>query len=295
MKKTGYVWIVLTFGFAALSGILGAQVYSLSQRDMARAPVATVNGEVITKQELYDALVAQGGPQTLERLIQDRLVRQEARKAGVTVTAGEVQAEIDKIKEQMGGEAQFQFVLGQYGMTLEDLKQRVETNLYIKKILEPQIRQELTEEKLRQYFEEHKEDYEFRARHILVETEEEANQIVEQLKAGADFAALAKEKSKDTASAVKGGDLGFFGRGEMVPEFEEAVLTAPVGGDPQVVKSAYGYHVVQVLMRSPTFEQVRDEVESQALEDELSARSVTWMEELKEKAQITNTLAEAET
>lgn len=294
MNKSGFIWVLLTLAFAALSAILGVQVYNLSQNDMAKAAVATVNGKVISKQALYDKLVAQNGREALDRMIEDKLVRQEAKKAGVTVTAADVQAEMDKIRQQFSSEAQFLSALSQYGMDVAELERRVEFNLFIQRILEPQIRQELTEEKLRSIFEERKAEYEFRARHILVETEDEAKAILEQLKGGADFAQLAKEKSIDTGSGARGGDLGFFGKGRMVPEFEQAVATGPVGGDPQIVQSQFGFHVVQVLMREPTFEQVQKELTDSLVDEELGNRSGPWLQELKAKAAITNTLEKAQ-
>ncbi len=88
-----------------------------------------------------------------------------------------------------------------------------------------------------------------RARHILVETEEEARQVRERILAGEDFAAVAKEVSKDPGSAEKGGDLGWFARGRMVAEFEEAAFNLPVGVLSEPVKTNFGYHIIEVLER----------------------------------------------
>jgi peptidyl-prolyl cis-trans isomerase D len=85
------------------------------------------------------------------------------------------------------------------------------------------------------------------ARHILVEKEEEAKDIYERLKKGEDFAELAKELSKDTGSGANGGDLGWFGRGAMVPEFEKVAFSLEVGEFSEPVQSEFGYHIIQVL------------------------------------------------
>ena len=87
------------------------------------------------------------------------------------------------------------------------------------------------------------------ARHILVETEEEANEVIERLKAGEDFAELAKELSIDPGSGAKGGDLGFVPRGRFVAPIDEAVFTLPIGQVGEPIESEYGWHVIEVLER----------------------------------------------
>ncbi|BEP27897.1 peptidylprolyl isomerase [Helicovermis profundi] len=84
------------------------------------------------------------------------------------------------------------------------------------------------------------------AAHILVDTEETAKEVMTKLKAGEDFAALAKEYSKDPGSAEKGGELGYFPRGVMVPEFENVAFSTPVGETSDIVKSKFGYHIIKV-------------------------------------------------
>ena len=85
------------------------------------------------------------------------------------------------------------------------------------------------------------------ARHILVETEDEAKTIEARLKKGEDFAELAKELSKDTGSGANGGDLGWFGRGAMVPEFEKVAFALEVGEISEPIQSQFGYHIIQAL------------------------------------------------
>jgi parvulin-like peptidyl-prolyl isomerase len=88
-----------------------------------------------------------------------------------------------------------------------------------------------------------------RARHILVETEEEAKQVIERLNKGEDFATLAEELSKDTGSAAQGGDLGFVPRGRFVEVVDEAVFTLPIGQVSEPIESDFGWHVIEVLER----------------------------------------------
>jgi peptidyl-prolyl cis-trans isomerase C len=107
---------------------------------------------------------------------------------------------------------------------------------------------------------------EVRARHILVETEDEAKAIVAELKKGTDFAELARLKSKDPGAAAEGGDLGYFTKDQMVPEFSEAALKLDKGQLSDPVKTQFGWHVIKVEDKRdrpvPPFEQVKDQIET---------------------------------
>jgi peptidyl-prolyl cis-trans isomerase C len=106
---------------------------------------------------------------------------------------------------------------------------------------------------------------EVRARHILVDTEDEAKAILDQLKGGADFATLAKEKSKDPGAA-EGGDLGYFGKEQMVPEFAEVAFKMYPGQLSNPVKTQFGWHVIKLEDRRtkqpPEFAKVKDQIEN---------------------------------
>jgi peptidyl-prolyl cis-trans isomerase C len=113
---------------------------------------------------------------------------------------------------------------------------------------------------------------EVHARHILVDSEADAKKIIADLKGGADFAALAKQYSKDPGGAKEGGDLGFFKKDEMVPEFADAAFAMKAGEISQVpVHSQFGWHVILVVERRkadpPTFDQVRDELRQKMIQE----------------------------
>lgn len=119
---------------------------------------------------------------------------------------------------------------------------------------------------------------EFNAAHILVETEDEALSLLEEYREGADFADLAREHSLDPGSAARGGDLGWFGTGMMVPPFEEAVLSLEPGAVSDPVETQFGWHLVLLLdtrlVETPEFDEVRDtlaqELQSQAVLDHIA-------------------------
>lgn len=105
---------------------------------------------------------------------------------------------------------------------------------------------------------------EVRARHILVETEEKAKEIYENIAHGADFTTMARQFSKDPGSKEDGGDLGYFTRGRMVPQFEEAAFKTPKGEVSLPVKSQFGWHLIKVEDKrqrsAPAFDKIKDRI-----------------------------------
>jgi len=143
---------------------------------------------------------------------------------------------------------------------------------------------EHTEQELIAFFEEHRSEYDIaeqvRASHILVTTEELAQQLLDELDAGADFATLAQEHSTDTGSGSRGGDLGWFGRGQMVEPFEEAAFSTPAGELSDIVQTQYGYHIIWVTdyqtEEKPEYEDVADLVTSDFESDVMAQQFNQW-------------------
>ncbi|MBA4171511.1 MAG: peptidylprolyl isomerase, partial [Hyphomicrobium sp.] len=133
---------------------------------------------------------------------------------------------------------------------------------------EKNIRDQVSDGAARTFFEDQikglKPDEEVQARHILVDTEQKAKDIAEKLKAGGDFLALAKENSKDPGSKDDGGMLGYFSRGQMVPQFEDAAFALKKGDISKPVQSQFGWHVIKLEDRRekklPTFDEVKDRI-----------------------------------
>jgi peptidyl-prolyl cis-trans isomerase C len=154
----------------------------------------------------------------------------------------------------------------------DEFKQQLEftrKKLLMARLLDAQAKAAATEANMRKVYEDAtkqmKPEEEVHARHILVETEEEAKAIREELQKGADFAELAKSKSKDPGAAAEGGDLGFFSKDQMVPEFAEAAFKLEKGQLSEPVKSAFGWHIIRVEDKRtrplPDFEQVKPQLE----------------------------------
>lgn len=245
----------------AVAEALGAKVdweaetstASLSS-DRPDGTVAMVNGKPVSASALYSRLVQVSGKEILARLVEEELVAQEVAKAGVTVAPEEVAEAVAKVKAQYRTEAEFQAALVQYKLTEQMVADDLQRRVAIKKILAPQVAQRVTEEVVRAYLEKNRgrltnPELQVRARHILVSTEEQANQVLDRLKAGEEFGAVARAVSIDPSAKTNGGDLGFFGRGRMVPEFEQAAFALAVGRRSAPVKSQFGWHVIEVTER----------------------------------------------
>lgn len=202
---------------------------------------------------------------------------------------------MDKLIQQSGGEEMFNFQLAYTGLTLEDVEKDIERYLKVVKLIEPRIK--ITEEEIVSYFEENKADFDqeeqVQASHILVEDEETAKEVKRLLDEGGDFATLAKDYSTDGA-AQYGGDLGYFGRGEMVEEFEAAAFSLAIGEISDPVKTQFGYHIIKVTDRKEaqeaTLENSRNLVEEALKEEKVNAEYGTWLTEVKEQYEIVNNL-----
>ena len=203
----------------------------------------------ITKEEFYDAMKDVAGSQVLQNLVYEKVLSEKYK-----TTDEELDKELESFKEQTGD--QYNLYVAQYGDE-EALKEALKLNLLQKKALTEDI--EVTDEEVQTYYDTLGK---VEARHILVADEATANEVKKKLDEGADFAELAKEYSTDEGSAANGGDLGFFGKGEMVPEFEKAAFSMKKGEISAPIKSEFGYHIIEVtdIEKPKPLEEIKDEV-----------------------------------
>lgn len=238
--------------------------------------VAVVDGHVITR-TVYDEyvntvsngadkLTQQQKEGLLENLIRGQLLARQAEKAGLDKEA----------KATAVLELQRLNVLSQ-AATTDFLKDKTPT--------EEQMRAEYDERAKTM------EKQQYRASHILVKTEDEAKGIIAQLKAGGNFAQIARARSTDTVSAEKGGDLEWFSPSAMTPDFANAVVSLGKGDTSAApVKTEYGFHVIRVTDIRDTVPPSFEEVKAQ-MEEAVNAKTMkAWMEELTAKAKITKSL-----
>ena len=258
--------------------------------------VAEVNDAKITKDEFYDKLVEQSGTEVMNALISEKIIEMEIEKNKIVVTDEEIEEELDKIKEYYGSEELLIAELKTAGYTIDDIKGNITTNLQVTKLLEPYIT--ITEDEKLAYFEANKASLnqaeEVKASHILVKTKEEADNIKAKLDAGEDFAELAKEFSTDDSNSQSGGDLGFFGRGAMVPSFDEAAFSLEVDKISNPVETEFGFHLIKVIEKKEakvaTYEDFKDDVADILSEEKMGPAYSTWYQEKIGEYDITNSL-----
>lgn len=291
-SKKGLRYILL---FTLLIGILSFTGCTSDKSGKGSETVAKVNDEVITKDELYDSMVEQNGAQALDALILEKIIDSEVKKQDIKIPDKEVEKELDAMKDGFGGEEGFKQAIAQSGITEETLKENIVMNLSINKLIDPYI--SISDDEIKTYFEDNKADLgqkeEVKASHILVETEEEAKEVKEKLNAGGDFAKLAAEYSTDVTKD-KGGDLGFFAKGAMLPEFEKTAFSLEIGKISEPVKSQYGYHIIKVDdkkgAKEAKLEDVKDDIKKSIKEGKSQEAYGEWYKEKLKEYTITNNL-----
>lgn len=181
--------------------------------------------------------LAQARRQVLEQMIDQELIRQAAVEMDVSIPEAELESHVQEIIEQSGGQEQFAQSLQATGTSYDDFRQ-----MLLDQLLSEAIFGAVTTSIDSVAEQVH-------ARHILLPTRERAEEVLARLQAGEDFAFLSREYSEDVSSRERGGDMGFFPRGVMPPEVEDAAFSLEVGETSDIVESPFGFHIIQVLER----------------------------------------------
>jgi peptidyl-prolyl cis-trans isomerase C len=180
----------------------------------------------------------------------------------------------------------------EFNKKMEDFKKLT----LVSEVFEKEImaKSTVSDQDIRDYYDKNKDSFvmatEIKASHILVKTEEEAQKVLARLKKGEKFEAIAKAVSLDTASARNGGDVGFFKKGQMVPEFERAAASLKVGDISIPVKTQFGYHIIKVTDKktgSPVeFEKVRDLISQKLSGEKQKEAFEAYITELKKTYKV---------
>ena len=239
--------------------------------------LAVVDGEIVTLQEFdgvisnmpehYQTLVAKDKKKFLDDYIMQKLLLQEAGRAGI------------------GSDPEIMNLI-------EEARKKILVAAFIKK--EAGGKALLTDDALMVFYEGNKEQFavpaRWRASHILVATAVEAQQVKAELEAGADFAELAKERSKDTA-AEKGGDVGYFSEGQLVPEFEAGCFALDPGELSDPIETQFGFHIIKLIDKQEAgvqeFAKVRDIISKEMERQKQQERLTVLFDDLRAKAEVT--------
>lgn len=289
----------------------------------ARQPVAKVNGTVITQGEL-DREISHNLPNTqqhqangaqwkamerffLNRLVDKTLLLQQAERNKVTVSDQDVDKRWnDLVKGFPSQEVLNNFLKGKK-ITEKQVKADIRDSMRIEALLHKEVisHVSVTDQEVREEFDRHREKYrtpeEIRARHILFRVKADATPaevaavrrkaaaVLARIRKGEDFAKLAKEFSED-GSKVNGGELGYFKRGDMVPAFEKAAFALKVGQVSGLVRSRFGYHIIQVEDRKPArelkFDEVKNHIRENLTRQKANQLFQTYLQGLQKTAKI---------
>jgi foldase protein PrsA len=242
----------------AIATTIAAGVLTLSACSEEPEVVVETESGNVTKEDFYNELKATSGEQVLQQLVLATILQDK-----YEVSDEEIDAQLTTYKDQYGD--QWEAILQQSGYANEeDFREDLRINLLQEKAMIEDI--EVTDEELQTRYEHMKTD--LVASHILVADEATAKEVKQKLDDGEDFAKLAEEYSSDTKSAANGGDLGTFGAGEMVPEFENAAYALEVNEISEPVQSEHGFHIIKVTDRVEVedvkpFEDVKEQLRTE--------------------------------
>ena len=305
------------------AGPAGAQKASPEKTSPDKA--ATVNGSVIPKQTLErevrlftDRMVRQGRQvpdvqvpvlrnEILDSLIDQELLYQDSQKQHMQVDKKTVDEKYDEIKKRFKTEQEFKDAISKMEVTEAEIRTQLKKGLAIDELLKSKVVKDIqvTEEEAKKYYDEHTDQFkqaeQVKASHILIQVAPDADDekkteaknkiaaVQERLKKGEDFASVAKESSEGPSKS-RGGDLGFFQRGQMDKSFEEAAFALEPGTLSDVVETRFGYHIIKVDEKKPettlSFSDEKDKIEQFLKQQKTREKIEGYLEDLRKKAKI---------
>ncbi len=297
LKKSNVKLVVL-----AMIVALGVFLTGCQSEDV----VAEVNGEEISVEDFMneyeiskkgviaqfgDDILDEVGPDgqtlrdsikntTVENLILQRVIEQEATKMGIEITEEELDSSFAEFIESEGGEENYNNYIEENGISDEYMRSMMAQQLMLIEYQTAFIEEtEISDERAQEFFEENKESLvAINASHILLSEEEEAKEVLARIENGEDFAEIAKEESLDSGSAVNGGNLGYFSKGKMIPEFDEAAFALEEGEISDLVKTDIGYHIIKLEDKKDNYDELKDKIINMMKHDEFE-ETVTQLRE----------------
>jgi len=284
--------------------------------------IARVNGEAVSRTDIEDYvrnLEGARGPVPAEQrdrvyrgiidqLVGYRLLVQEAKARKIVVPDNEVNAKIDEVKKQFPSEDVFMQTLIDRKLTLDQMKADARRDIAISRLIDAEIasRIALKPSQVEDFYKNNQDQFtqpeRVRASHILIafpegadaaakaQAKTKAQKVLKDVRAGKDFAALAREHSQDPGSAPNGGDLGFFPQGQMVGPFNEVAFSLKPGATSGLVETQFGYHIIRVAEKQPgrtvPLEEVRPKVEQYLQNQNKETETDAFVKSLRAKGKV---------
>jgi parvulin-like peptidyl-prolyl isomerase len=313
--------LLITLALLMTDALIGRVEPVASAADNPSEVLATVNGEKITRGEVQlriDQAISMNPKgfdkmeekqrnamlrNTLDRIIENKIVLQEAAKQGIEVSDEDVDRSFQNLRRQFSSDKELEEALKKAKTSIQMNKQDSRDYMMTRRLENKMAKQiVISENDIENYWEQSRQYLirdKVKAKHILVKTEEEAKEIQGKLKKGEKFEALAKQYSQDTTTKDKGGDLGWIAKESVVKEFGDAAFALKVGEVSSPVKTQYGYHLILVEGKKnkddQTLEDYREFIQNNLQQQRWNSTGrAEWVASLKAKAKIWNKLAVAQ-
>ncbi len=255
--------------------------------------VVRVNGVAIRQSEVIERLWKRYGSQTLEEMVDELLLRQAAASKKITASNADIDRRFARLEAQFGSRELFVSQLEQAGTTVAKVKEDLADEIVRERLIMDAKGIKVGDDDLKKAFDANKDKLgkpeAAHLRHILAKTEAEANELVAKVKAGADFSALAREKSLAASGKAAGGDYGFVSRGMLPPEIDDVAFSLKPG-EIKIIAGPRGWHILQVIERraaqGASFDEVKSDLREMLLADKLKDASSAFVLELRRKADI---------
>jgi peptidyl-prolyl cis-trans isomerase C len=323
-----WFYLIITISFLAVVSVslaIAAEKASNEGKAKGNEKVAVVNGTLITRADfdremetIQKQFVAMGQPVSPERmsqirnnvldnLISSELLYQQAEKDGIQVEPAEIDKKFATLKQRFPDEAEFKKILEKMNLNEETLRSQLQRGLIVEQLVDKEVIQKITipDTEVKSYYDGNPAMFtqpeQVRASHILIKVDKSADasqkelarkkieEIQQKIKDGGDFAALAKEFSQCPSSA-KGGDLGYFRRGQMVKPFEDAAFSLKAGEVSDIVETQFGYHIIKVVDKKAEavmpFDEVKERLGQYLKQEKAQKEVAAYIAKLKADSKI---------
>jgi len=279
----------------------------ISRKDLNRSVDQTRRRFVQMGQKLEGKNLKNVENKVLDTLIDRELLYQESEKEGIKISKDKINKEVEDLRKKFSDKKAFSEALKTVNLTESELEDQIKRQLAIKELIDKKIASKIkiTDKEAKEFYDKHPEYFkqpeQVRASHILVKVASDADKkkvaaakkkieaAQARLKKGDDFAKVAKEVSEGP-SAKKGGDLGFFKRGQMVKPFEEAAFAMKPGQTSGIVRTRFGFHIIKVTDKKPEsmtdFKKVEEKIKTYLKQKKVQEDVQTLIASLRKKAKI---------